>query len=62
MMVNYAKEIDADLIMIMSKAELNLKEYFIGTTAQNIISTSDIPVLSIRPMVRKDTTTFTSPF
>ena len=62
MIVSYAKEIDADLIMIMSKAELNLKEYFIGTTAQNIISTSEIPVLSIRPMVRKDTTTFTSPF
>ncbi len=62
-MINgYAKEVDADLIMIMSKAELNLKEYFIGTTAQQLIGTSEIPVLSIRPMVRKDTTAFATPF
>jgi len=62
-MINgYAKEINADLIMIMSKAELNLKEYFIGTTAQQLIGTSDIPVLSIRPMVRKDTTSSVSPY
>jgi len=62
MVVNYAKEVDADLIMIMSKAEVNLKEFFIGTTAQQVINISPIPVLSIRPMVRKDTTSFTSPF
>jgi nucleotide-binding universal stress UspA family protein len=62
LVVNYAKEIDADLIMIMSKAELNFKEFFIGTTSQRIVNLSDIPVLSIRPMVRKDTTSFTSPF
>lgn len=62
MVVDYAKEIDADLIMIMSKAELNFKEFFIGTTAQRIINMSEVPVLSIRPMVRKDTTSFTSPF
>ncbi len=62
LVVNYAKEIDADLIMIMTKAEVNLKEFFIGTTAQQLINMSTVPVLSIRPMVRKDTTTFTSPF
>ena len=59
---SYAKEVDADLIMIMSKAELNFKEYFIGTTAQQLIGTSEIPVLSIRPMVRKDTSTFATPY
>lgn len=62
MVVNYAKEIDADLIVIMSKAELNFKEFFIGTTAQQIVNLSNIPVLSIRPMTRKDTTSFASPF
>lgn len=62
MVVNYAKEIDADLIIIMSKAELNFKEFFMGTTAQQIVNLSPIPVLSVRPMVRKDTTSFASPF
>ena len=62
MVVSYAKEVDADLIMIMSKAELNLKEFFIGTTAQQIINTSHVPVLSIRPMKRKDTTSAAMPF
>jgi len=62
LVINYAKEIDADLIMIMTKAEINLKEFFIGTTAQQLVNLSTIPVLSIRPMPRKDTTTFASPY
>jgi len=56
LVVNYANAIDADLIMIMSKAELNMKEFFMGTTAQRIINISNVPVLSIRPMKRKDMT------
>lgn len=56
--LEYAKEIDADLIMIMSKDKLNIKEFFIGTTAQQIINKSIIPVLSLRPMERKDTSVF----
>lgn len=59
MVVSYAKEVDADLIMVMSKAERNLKEFFMGTTAQQIINLSEIPVLSVRPMHRKDTTSYT---
>jgi nucleotide-binding universal stress UspA family protein len=62
LIVNHAKDIDADLIMIMTKAEINLKEFFIGTTAQHLINISPIPVLSIRPMIRKDTSTFASPY
>jgi hypothetical protein len=58
MVLDYGKEVDADLIMIMSKAELSVKEFFIGTVAQHIINESDIPVLSYRPMERKDTTVF----
>lgn len=60
LVVDYSKEVDADLLMIMSKAELNLKDFFIGTTAQRIINLSTIPVLSIRPMQRKDTTSYST--
>jgi len=49
MIINYGVEIDADLILIMSKAELNIQEFFMGTVAQRIINTSPIPVLSYRP-------------
>jgi len=56
--LDYAHEVEADLILIMSKDKLNLKEFFIGTTAQQIINKSDIPVLSLRPRERKDTTVF----
>lgn len=55
MIQDYGREVEADLILIMTKAELSLKELFIGTVAQQIISESEIPVLSFRPMVRKDT-------
>jgi nucleotide-binding universal stress UspA family protein len=58
MILDYAHEVEADLILIMSKAELNVKEFFIGTVAQRIINESDIPVLSYRPMERKDTTAY----
>ena len=58
MVLDYGHEVDADLILIMSKAELSVKEFFIGTVAQRIINESDIPVVSYRPMFRKDTTVF----
>jgi nucleotide-binding universal stress UspA family protein len=58
MILNYAHEVEADIILIMSKAELSVREMFIGTTAQRIINESDIPVVSIRPMERKDTSVF----
>ncbi len=51
--VEYANKIEADLIMIMTKAELSMKEFFVGTTAQKIIDISNIPVLSIRPVKRE---------
>ncbi|MFL5754347.1 MAG: universal stress protein [Bacteroidia bacterium] len=51
--VEYANKIEADLIMIMTKAELSMKEMFVGTTAQKIIDISNVPVLSIRPIKRE---------
>ncbi len=54
--VEYANKIEADLIMIMTKAELSMKEFFVGTTAQKVIDISNIPVLSIRPLKRESVT------
>jgi nucleotide-binding universal stress UspA family protein len=51
--VEYANKIEADLIMIMTKTELNVKEFFVGTIAQKVIDLSNIPVLSIRPFRKK---------
>lgn len=58
LVLDYGTEINADLILIMSKAELSVKEFFIGTTAQQVINESKIPVLSYRPKKRKDTAVF----
>lgn len=47
--LNYAKEIDADLIMIMTQQETKLVEFFMGSAAQTILRLAEIPVLSIIP-------------
>ncbi|MBN8703263.1 MAG: universal stress protein [Bacteroidetes bacterium] len=60
--MEYANKEDVDLILITNKKELSFKEYFTGTEAQKIISISTVPVLTIPPMERKDTTSFVSPF
>lgn len=54
--VKYAKKIKADLIMVMTQQEMDWTDMFISPAAQTIINDSDIPVLSIRPKERKDTT------
>ncbi|MFM1745829.1 MAG: hypothetical protein RLZZ630_1766 [Bacteroidota bacterium] len=56
--IDYARKVNADLIVIMTQKELEWTEYLIGTESQQIINESEIPVCSIRPMVRKDTTEF----
>jgi nucleotide-binding universal stress UspA family protein len=58
LVLDYSREIKADLIMLMSQREVNIKELFSGTTAQKIVNHSDIPVLSIRPMRRKSVARF----
>ena len=45
----YALDIKADLIMLMTHQEMNIHHYFIGSTAKKIIDESDLPVLSIIP-------------
>ncbi len=54
----YAEQINADLIIIMTQKELEWKEFFVGTESQQIINNCEIPVCSIRPIQRKDTTEF----
>jgi nucleotide-binding universal stress UspA family protein len=44
-----SKETGADMVMIMTQQELHFKDYFIGSTAQEIIDNSDLPVLSLTP-------------
>ena len=58
----YAQKFNADLIIIMTKKEeLTLSEN-ISVTARYIINNSDIPVMSIRPQVRKYITGRTTAF
>lgn len=56
--VDYANKIEADLIMIMNKPDLNMKEFFSGTDAQKIVDISNIPVLTMQPIKRESVTHF----
>jgi nucleotide-binding universal stress UspA family protein len=62
MIVDYATETNADLILIVNQEELGFAEVFTGSEQQQIVNLSKIPVLTIRPKPRKDTSTFTNPF
>jgi nucleotide-binding universal stress UspA family protein len=54
--IKTANRIEADLIMIMTQQEVGFTDLFISSAAQEIINNSEIPVLSIRPFPKKDTT------
>jgi nucleotide-binding universal stress UspA family protein len=56
--VNYAQKNQGDMIMIMTQQETNFTDLFVGSAAQEIINSSEIPVCSIIPTVRRDTTVF----
>lgn len=62
MIVDYAKESGADLIILVNQEELGFSEIFTGSEQQKIINLSEIPVLTVRTIPRKDTSTFTNPF
>jgi nucleotide-binding universal stress UspA family protein len=53
--IHYANKIDADLIILMTQQEGQRKPLFIGSTAQDIINNSDVPVMSIVPSVKRAT-------
>lgn len=49
--IKYAEKNNADLIMIMTQQENEIKQLFIGSKAKEVIKNSDIPVLSIKPSI-----------
>lgn len=56
--LEYAKKEEGDLILVMTQQEVDFTQYFIGSSAQEIINISTIPVMSIIPSPKKDTTVF----
>ncbi len=52
--LQYANEVNADLIMIMTHQEGSVSDYYIGAFAHHIINESEIPVLSLTPTIDKD--------
>ncbi len=47
--VDYSSKVDGDLLLIMTQQEVDFTDYFIGSSAQEIILRADMPVLSIIP-------------
>lgn len=58
--VEYANKIEADLIIVMNKPDLSIKEFFSGTDVQKIVDISNIPVMIINPMKRESLAHFSS--
>lgn len=47
--VDYAKKVNADLILIMTEQEPQLGSFFLGKFAQQMVNHSTIPVMSVAP-------------
>ncbi|PSR05113.1 MAG: hypothetical protein BRD49_05035 [Bacteroidetes bacterium SW_10_40_5] len=47
--LNYAKESDADLIVVMTQQERSISQMIFGSYAQQIVTKSKIPVMCINP-------------
>jgi nucleotide-binding universal stress UspA family protein len=58
--VDYANKVECDLIMIMNKPILEIKDFFGGTEAQQIVDISNIPVMTLQPMKRESIIHFSS--
>ena len=56
--IGYSKKVNADLIMIMTQQESEFNLYFLGSTARSIINECQIPVMSVRPVKKLDTTSY----
>ena len=64
--IKYAADIDADLIMIMTHQESRWQDHYIGRFAHEVINRSDIPVMTMIPSdpkkSKKVVKTFVDPF
>jgi nucleotide-binding universal stress UspA family protein len=49
MTMEYATEINADLVTIMTEQEPNITGFFLGNYAQQVVNHCKVPVMSIRP-------------
>lgn len=58
--VEYANKIESDLIVIMNKPNLSIKEFFSGTEAQKVVDISNLPVMTINPSKKESVTHFGS--
>ena len=56
--LDYSKKVNADLVMIMTQQESEFNLYFLGSTARSIINECQIPVMSVRPVKKLDTTSY----
>jgi len=52
----YAKKIKADLVILMTQKEMGWTDMFLSDDAQKVLNDTEVPVLSIRPDPRKNTT------
>lgn len=64
--IDYALEIDADMIMVMTHQESGFNDHYIGRFAHEVINRSDIPVMTMIPSdpkkQKKTVKTFVDPF
>ncbi len=49
LILSYADEVDADMIVIMTEQESALTDWLLGSTAEKMLHKSNRPILSIRP-------------
>lgn len=48
--IDYAKKIDADLVMIMSKLNINPFAFILGSYSRHMVNHSPIPVITVEPV------------
>ncbi len=51
--IEYANKNECELIVQMNKRDLSLGEMFSGTMSQRMVDISNVPILTINPMVRE---------
>lgn len=51
--LKYSDKVQGDLIMIMTQQENEMVDYFIGSSAKEIINKSEVPVMSIVPQKKQ---------
>ncbi|MFW5792875.1 MAG: universal stress protein [Bacteroidota bacterium] len=49
--VDFSKEINADMIIIMTQQKRVFVDFFVGSTAQDVINNAGIPVLTLLPII-----------